>query len=274
MAKSNKPDVLGDMLRRGGPTLVKQDEEQAGPVTQLDPRIIAPNPRQPRRTADPDALAELVKSVKESGGIHEPLIVRPLPNGSYQLVAGGRRLAAALEVGLASVPVVVRDYTNEEAEQVALIENLQRADLSFEDEVEALGQLHKRYKKGAAIARVIGKSDDYVLLRLAVAEHPDVLQAYLDKRINMAEIMPTIRAKEKAAKEAAENPESFGIQESGEQGDDRARRFHLWRPYRTAVRRWQQTRVTDLADEDKAELLRIVDETQAELDRLRTELDD
>lgn len=140
---------------------------------------IQSNPYQPRRYVDPDALAELTESVRESG-IHEPLIVRPLSDGSYQLVAGSRRLAAARAVGLKTVPVVVRDYSDEEAEQVALIENLQRSDLRFDDEANALLQLKQRHNLSSeALGRMIGKSTDYVEYRIHAAERPLALAAYM-----------------------------------------------------------------------------------------------
>lgn len=178
--------------------IVSGDEAApAGPVTDLDPAEIAPNPHQPRSYHDPAAQAELEASVHESG-VHEPLIVRSLPDGSYQLVAGGRRLAAARAVGLATVPVVVREYTDAEAEQVALIENLQRANLRFDDESQALLRLKRRFGlTNEVIGRSIGKSTDYVELRIAAAEHPPVLALYMAGRIDQKQIRATVRALER-----------------------------------------------------------------------------
>ncbi len=96
--------------------------------------------QQPRRYFDPDALKELVSSVRQHG-ILQPLLVRPLQSGGYELVAGERRYLAATEVGLTEVPVTVRELTNEEAFQFALIENLQRADLTPIEETEGILQL-------------------------------------------------------------------------------------------------------------------------------------
>src|SRR5437868_13761815 len=83
-------------------------DEPAGPVTELDPAQIQPNPHQPRTYYDAATQAELEASVRESG-VHEPLIVRPLPAGGYQLVAGGRRLGAGQATGLATGPVGGRE---------------------------------------------------------------------------------------------------------------------------------------------------------------------
>jgi ParB family transcriptional regulator, chromosome partitioning protein len=92
---------------------------------------------QPRRFFDADRLAQLVKSVKEHG-ILEPLLVRPLDNGDYELVAGERRLRAAREVGLEQVPVIAKQLDDREAMHLALIENLQREDLNPVEETDAV----------------------------------------------------------------------------------------------------------------------------------------
>ncbi|AFZ61389.1 ParB/RepB/Spo0J family partition protein [Anabaena cylindrica FACHB-243] len=94
-------------------------------------------PQQPRRYFDPQALTELVASVKQHG-ILQPLLVRPLAGGKYELVAGERRYRAATEVGLEEVPVVVRELSDDQAFQLALIENLQRQDLNPVEETEGI----------------------------------------------------------------------------------------------------------------------------------------
>jgi len=95
---------------------------------------------QPRRYFDPEKLDQLVESVKEHG-ILEPLLVRPLGDGDYELVAGERRLRASRELGLAEVPIVVRELDDRQALQVALMENLQREDLNPVEETEAILEL-------------------------------------------------------------------------------------------------------------------------------------
>jgi ParB family transcriptional regulator, chromosome partitioning protein len=93
--------------------------------------------QQPRRFFNTETLAQLVQSVREYG-ILEPLLVRPLANGTYELVAGERRLRAAREVGLEQVPILVRELDDRQAIQVALIENLQREDLNPVEETDAI----------------------------------------------------------------------------------------------------------------------------------------
>jgi ParB family chromosome partitioning protein len=96
--------------------------------------------QQPRRYFDERALSDLVASVRQYG-ILQPLLVRPLEEGKYELVAGERRYRAAQEAGLTAVPVVVRQFTNNEALQLSLIENLQREDLNPVEETEGILQL-------------------------------------------------------------------------------------------------------------------------------------
>ncbi|XGW00957.1 MAG: ParB/RepB/Spo0J family partition protein (plasmid) [Leptolyngbya sp. BL-A-14] len=99
--------------------------------------IKLPTKRQPRRYFDPEKMAQLVASVKEYG-VLEPVLVRPLGDGDYELIAGERRLRAAQAVGLAQIPVISRDFSDQEAFQVALVENLQRDDLNPIEETEAV----------------------------------------------------------------------------------------------------------------------------------------
>lgn len=96
--------------------------------------------KQPRRYFDPVKQAQLVKSIKEHG-VLEPLLVRPVEGGKYELVAGERRYRAAQAVGLKDVPVVVREFDDRQALQVALIENLQREDLNPIEETEGILEL-------------------------------------------------------------------------------------------------------------------------------------
>jgi ParB family chromosome partitioning protein len=98
--------------------------------------IVLPQ-HQPRRYFDPQALKELVESVKQHG-ILQPLLVRPLGSGKYELVAGERRYRAGLEAELEVVPVVVRELSDDQAFQLALIENLQREDLNPVEETEGI----------------------------------------------------------------------------------------------------------------------------------------
>lgn len=105
---------------------------------------IEPNKNQPRKTFDEDALSELADSIAQHGVI-QPLLVRPMPDGSYQLVAGERRWRAARKAGLTEVPVVIRELSDSETMELALIENLQREDLNPIEEAEGLKLLMDTY---------------------------------------------------------------------------------------------------------------------------------
>lgn len=119
---------------------------------------IVPNREQPRKTFDEEALAELAQSI-EQHGILQPLLVRPLPSGSYQLVAGERRWRAAMMCKLTEVPVVIKELTDNEAMELAIIENLQREDLNPIEEAEGLQALADKcgYTQ-EEIASAVGKS--------------------------------------------------------------------------------------------------------------------
>src|SRR5438270_11621456 len=117
--------------------------------------MLGPNPNQPRQVMGD--LSELMASVAEKGVI-EPLIVRQ-QGGRFQIIAGERRYHAAVQVGLRDVPVVVRDVDDAELMEIALIENLQRKDLTAFEEAEALAQLAERcHYTHEDMARKVGKS--------------------------------------------------------------------------------------------------------------------
>ena len=125
--------VLAAMDGKGDGDYSKSDQE-------IGIHLIDLPTKQPRQYFDPDKMMQLVASVKEKG-ILEPLLVRPKADGRYELVAGERRFRAAKQLALATVPVTVRDLTDTEALEVALIENLQREDLNPVEEVEGVLQL-------------------------------------------------------------------------------------------------------------------------------------
>ena len=119
---------------------------------------VEPNPLQPRKTFDADALDELAASIREHG-IIQPLTVRKMPSGFYQIIAGERRWRAARLAGLSDVPAVIIEADDKKAMELALIENLQRADLNPIEEAQGYQQLMQEYgmTQEQAAARV-GKS--------------------------------------------------------------------------------------------------------------------
>src|SRR3712207_1834545 len=127
-------------MGRGLAAILPETEEQAPELRRVAVDLIRPNPDQPRTRFDPETISELAHSI-ETAGVVQPLIVRPLPSGQYELVAGERRWRAAQEAGLAEVPVVVRDEGENERLQTALIENMAREDLNPVDEARACATL-------------------------------------------------------------------------------------------------------------------------------------
>jgi ParB family transcriptional regulator, chromosome partitioning protein len=118
---------------------------------------IFPNPRQPRQDFTPRELEELTASVRENG-IVQPVLVRPRGEGRYELVAGERRLRAAKLAGLAQVPVVIRDMSDTESLELALVENIQREDLNAVEEAQAFNQLLTQFElTQEELAKKIGK---------------------------------------------------------------------------------------------------------------------
>ncbi len=134
---------------------------------------IEPNRDQPRKLFDEKALEELSKSIKQNG-IIQPLLVRPMSDGSYQLVAGERRWRAARMAGLHEVPVTIREMTDEEASVFALIENLQREDLNPVEEAQGLKSLIETYGfTQEETADRVGKSRVAVTNTLRLLKLPD-----------------------------------------------------------------------------------------------------
>ena len=134
---------------------------------------IEPNRDQPRKIFDEDALAELADSIAKHGVI-QPLLVRPMPDGSYQLVAGERRWRASRMAGLTEVPVVIKELSDDEAMTLALIENLQREDLNAIEEAQGIKALMDTLSltQDEAAERV-GKSRPAVANALRLLKLPD-----------------------------------------------------------------------------------------------------
>lgn len=135
---------LGDLLQRTDPDLGTQ-REQANPVAgarfdEIDLDLIRPNPKQPRTVFDEDALAELVGSIQEVG-LLQPIVVRPVEQGRYELVMGERRLRASEQAGLKKIPAIVRRTEEADLLRDALLENLHRAQLNPLEEAAAYQQM-------------------------------------------------------------------------------------------------------------------------------------
>lgn len=151
-------------------------EEINSSVNKLRIMEIEPNHNQPRKDFDEKALSELAESI-EQHGVLQPLVVRPLANGSYQLVAGERRWRAARIAGLTEVPVVIKELTNEEVIEIAMIENLQREDLNPLEEALGYRYMMDELKiTQEQAAEKVGKSRPAVANALRLLKLPNEVQ--------------------------------------------------------------------------------------------------
>ncbi len=151
------------------------------PDTSLPIEVLHPNPNQPRRGFDAAALAELAQSIREHG-IIQPLIVRPHPEkaGQYQIVAGERRWRAAQEARIHDVPVLIREIGDAEALQVAIIENIQRADLNPMEEAQSYRTLMDNFgHTQEKLAEALGKSRSHIANMLRLLTLPEKVMAFL-----------------------------------------------------------------------------------------------
>lgn len=161
------------------------EKNSSASAVKLSLNEIEPNKDQPRKTFDEKALSELADSIAQHGVI-QPLLVRPMPDGSYQLVAGERRWRAARRAGLSEVPVVIREMSDSEMMELALIENLQREDLNPIEEAEGLQQLIHTYglTQETAAARV-GRSRPAIANALRLLSLPTpILELTRDGKIS------------------------------------------------------------------------------------------
>ncbi len=181
-AKKAKPRGLG----RGLSALmadVTQETDGRSPAEPRRPDMTVPieklkaNPNQPRRTFQPEQLDELASSVKEKG-IIQPLIVRSIGAGEYEIVAGERRWRAAQMAQLHDIPVIIRDFDDTEVLEVAIIENIQRADLNSVEEAAGYKQLMDRFgHTQEKLAEALGKSRSHIANLLRLLSLPMDVQA-------------------------------------------------------------------------------------------------
>lgn len=140
---------------------------------------IEPNRNQPRKSFDETALQELAESIREHG-LLQPLLVRPMPEGGYQIVAGERRWRASRMAGLDTVPVIVREFDDQKTMELALIENLQRENLNAMEEAAGYHELMETYGMTQAdVAKSVGKSRSAVANTLRLLNLPAEVTAYV-----------------------------------------------------------------------------------------------
>ncbi|MBE6883395.1 MAG: ParB/RepB/Spo0J family partition protein [Ruminococcaceae bacterium] len=166
-------------LGKGLEALFADNSQEEQRVENIRITDVEPNRDQPRKNFDEAALEELAESIRQHGVI-QPILVRPVMDGSYVIVAGERRWRAARIAGLEEVPVIVRDMDDEQAAQLALIENLQREDLNPMEEAFAIRQLMNVYGfSQEQVAEKIGKSRSDVANKLRLLGLPEEIGGYV-----------------------------------------------------------------------------------------------
>lgn len=167
---------------------------------------------QPRRDFDEERMRELADSIAAQGVI-QPIVVRPLASGLYEIVAGERRWRASQQAGLERIPVVVREVTEQAALAIALIENIQRDDLNPLEEAGALRQLLDDFGLShLQVAEAVGKSRSTVTNLLRLLELEDAVKAFLDEgRLEMGHARALLGLRGKQQAEAARQVVAQGL---------------------------------------------------------------
>ena len=153
-----------------------EDISTGNSTTKVKLLDIEPNREQPRKQFDEEALAELSDSIAQHG-VLQPLLVRPMPDGGYQLVAGERRWRASRMAGLTEVPVVIRDLTDAQVAELALVENLQRENLNPLEEANGYKELSDKFGyTQEKISEIVGKSRPSIANALRLLNLPETVQ--------------------------------------------------------------------------------------------------
>jgi ParB family chromosome partitioning protein len=187
---------------------VQQDDN----LTSLPVDLIERGRYQPRRDFNPDSLQELADSIAAQGVV-QPIVVRPVADGRYEIIAGERRWRASQQAGLDQIPVVIRDVTDQQAMAMGLIENIQRDDLNPLEEAGALDRLLNEFElTHQQIAKAVGKSRTTVtnLLRL-LDLNADVKRFIEERRLEMGHARALLGLKDQAQSDAARQVVAQGL---------------------------------------------------------------
>jgi len=204
--------LLGNDLPEESPTAVSQSDGRTLPVEYLQTGEF-----QPRRHFDPDALQALAQSVREKG-VLEPILVRRLDDqqNRYEIIAGERRWRAAQTAGLHDVPVIVKELDDQEALEIALIENLQREDLTAIEEAEGYRRLMDQFARTQEdLAREIGKSRSHVANTMRLLALPeDVRDKVQDGQLSAGHARALLGAKNPSGAAAAVMQKALNVRQT------------------------------------------------------------
>lgn len=176
---------LGGLGKGLNAIFMENENEENGGAVKLNISEIEPNRSQPRKEFDEAALSELADSISKHG-LLQPILVRPLTLGGYEIVAGERRYRACRMAGLTEIPVIIRELSEAETMELALIENLQREDLTPLEEAQGYASLMDEYGfTQEEVARSVGKSRPAVANALRLLKlPPDIAQYVKENQIS------------------------------------------------------------------------------------------
>jgi len=168
-------------LGRGLSALLGTPESQSEELREIDINRILPNAQQPRKNFDEEGLNELADSIRAHGVI-QPIVVQPLPDSFFQIIAGERRWRASQRAGLLRIPAVIREIGTESSLEIALIENLQRADLNPIEEAQAFEKLIVDLRLTQEdVANRVGKSRATITNMLRLLRLPTEVQLWIEE---------------------------------------------------------------------------------------------
>ncbi|MCS5697044.1 ParB/RepB/Spo0J family partition protein [Desulfofundulus thermocisternus] len=191
-------------LGKGLGALIPVDSNDLdGTLQEIRVEDVHPNPRQPRQSLDQDRIQELALSIKEHGVV-QPIVVRPVAGGRYEIIAGERRWRACRILGLKYIPAIIKDYGDLEASAVSLVENVQREDLNPLEEASAYRRLIDEFGLSQEeIARLVAKSRPFITNTLRLLSLPPEVQDMLSSGVITAGHARAILSLDDAAKQIA-----------------------------------------------------------------------
>ncbi len=275
-------------LGKGLSAIFLENENESSGSTVLPVSEIEPNRSQPRRDFDEESLRELADSIA-AHGVLQPLLVRPLAEGGYQLVAGERRWRASRMAGLFEVPVIVREMTDSEMMQIAMIENLQRENLNPVEEAMGYRMLIEEYHlTQEEISKSVGKSRPVIANALRIlslpkeildmvsegkisAGHARALLGFSDKAEQMR-VARSINAKDLTVRDVEKLVKSFDKPDKREMEISHENTF--FGEVEIALKEYLKRKVKVIGKGDKAGILQIEfydEEDLAEIARLFAE---
>lgn len=199
MTSKNKRGGLGRGMEALFSSAYEESPSDNEVVTEIKLDEIRPNPYQPRKHFNEEALNELAESIKQQG-VFQPVIIRRSTIKGYELIAGERRVRASHLAGKSTIPAIVRDIDDVQMIEIAVIENLQREDLSPLEEAEAYSMLMENLSlTQAEVADRIGKSRPYIANYLRLLQLPDTIKEYVnEEKLSMGQARTILGLKDKS----------------------------------------------------------------------------